>query len=67
MALASGLEFLPLVEERFDLVVPYDLASTVPVSRLIDVLDDSRFRKEMEHLPGYDGEFSGHVITLGGS
>jgi molybdate-binding protein/DNA-binding XRE family transcriptional regulator len=67
VALASGLEFLPLVEERFDLVVPLDLASSVPVSRLIDVLDDSRFRKEMEHLPGYDGECSGHVITLGGS
>ena len=63
-ALAEGLEFVPLVEERFDLVVAQDTASRVPVSRLIETLDDPDFRSEVEHLPGYDGSLSGEVTTV---
>ena len=63
-ALAEGLGFVPLVEERFDLVVPADSAGEPPVSRLIETLDDPAFRAEVEHLPGYDGSLSGQVTTV---
>ena len=63
-ALAEGLDFVPLVEESFDLVVPADSAAEPPVSRLIETLDDPAFRAEMEHLPGYDGSLSGQVTTV---
>ncbi len=66
VALAAGLDFVPLAEERFDLVVPASLAATPPVARLIDVLDDPGFRTEMSHVPGYDSGLSGHVTTLDG-
>jgi len=64
VALAAGLGFVPLTEERFDLVVPAAAAASPPISRLIEALDDARFRAEISHLPGYDGEMSGHVTTV---
>ena len=63
-ALAEGLDFVPLTEERFDLVVPADIAADTPVSRVIDALDDAAFRTEVSHLPGYDGSMSGQVTTV---
>lgn len=63
-ALAEGLDFIPLVSERFDLVVPADVAADGPVSRLIETLDDPAFRAEVDHLPGYDGSHSGQVTTV---
>lgn len=63
-ALAEGLDFIPLVEESFDLVVPADIAAGPPVSRLMETLDDQAFRSEVEHLPGYDSSRSGHVTTV---
>jgi molybdate-binding protein/DNA-binding XRE family transcriptional regulator len=64
VALAAGLGFVPLAEERFDLVVPASLADAPPVSRLIEALDDPGFRAEMASLPGYDFALSGQVTTL---
>ena len=63
-ALAEGMEFIPLVTERFDLVVPADSAAKPPVSRLIETLDDPGFRAEVEHLPGYDNSMSGQITTV---
>ena len=64
VALASGLDFLPLTEERFDLIVPAELATEPPVARLLEALDDPRFRAEIAQLPGYDQEIAGHATTL---
>jgi molybdate-binding protein/DNA-binding XRE family transcriptional regulator len=64
VALAAGLGFVPLDEERFDLVIPAALAEVPPVSRLIEALDDPGFRAEMASLPGYDFDLSGQVTTL---
>ena len=63
-ALAEGLDFVPLSEERFDLIVPAALATRRPFSRVIEALDDPGFRTEVSHLPGYDGSLSGHVTTV---
>ncbi len=63
-ALAEGLDFVPLAEERFDLIVPEAVAATTPVSRLVDALGARGFRTEVSHLPGYDGTLSGQVTTV---
>ena len=63
-ALAWGLGFVPLVEERFDLVIPADIAEASPVSRFLETLDDPGFRAEAASLPGYDTSISGHASTL---
>lgn len=63
-ALAEGLDFVPLVSERFDLVVPADVAANNSVSRVIEMLDDPVFRAEVAHLPGYDSSLSGQVTAV---
>ncbi len=63
-ALAEGLGFVPLAQERFDLVVPTALAMVPPVSRLIETLDNPGFRVETAYLPGYDGSLSGQVTRV---
>lgn len=63
-ALAEGIDFIPLSEERFDLVLPAALATKAPCSRLLDALDDPDFRTEISHLPGYDASQSGEVTTV---
>lgn len=64
VALANGLGFVPLTEERFDLVVPASVAERAPGARLLEVLDSRSFREEMAHVPGYDSGLSGQVTTL---
>jgi molybdate-binding protein/DNA-binding XRE family transcriptional regulator len=64
VALAAGLGFVPLTEERFDLIVSAEAADSAPVARLFEALDDPAFRAEIAQLPGYDQEISGHVTTL---
>ena len=66
VALAWGLGFVPLVEERFDLVVSADIADIPPISRFLETLDDPGFRAEAACLPGYDTSISGHASTLEG-
>ena len=63
-AFAWGLGFVPLVEERFDLVIPADIADASPVARFLETLDDPGFRAEAASLPGYDTSISGHASTL---
>lgn len=60
-ALAEGLEFVPLTEERFDLVAPADRLADLPVSRVVELLGDAAFRVEVAHLPGYDCSLAGRT------
>lgn len=63
-ALAFGLDFLPLVEERFDLVVPDDLVADSRIARLLEVLGSTSLRRELCEL-GYDARESGtHVSNI---
>ena len=64
VALAMGLDFIPLVEERFDLVIPADLAETAPVARLISAVGGRAFREDVRGLAGYDAGFTGSVTTV---
>jgi len=63
-ALAAGLDFLPWVEERFDLVVAREQAALPHVATLLESLDDPAFRAETARLPGYDGALMGRVSAV---
>ena len=62
-ALQFGLDFVPLQEEHYDLVMPSQyLASHPSLSRFIDSLVGKPFRKEVEALGGYDLKEMGKVL-----
>jgi putative molybdopterin biosynthesis protein len=57
-----GLDFIPLVTERFDLVIPNRFWDMPPVQRLLDSLNRSSLRRELEALGGYDTSHTGSLV-----
>jgi len=53
-AVAMGLDFLPLEEERYDLVIPDHFLSHGPVQVLLDLLRWPVLHRRVESLGGYD-------------
>lgn len=64
-ALAHRLGFVPLAEERFDLVVPAALEDDPRIGRLLDALSSRAFREELDSLGGYDTTDTGDVRGIG--
>jgi len=57
-----GLGFIPLFEERYDLVLPRENENTL--MPLLDYLQTATFRNELNGLPGYNSIHSGEQIRL---
>ena len=54
------LDFIPLFEERYDLILPRENEKTL--SPLLDYLQTSAFRTELNTLTGYNASHSGEKI-----
>ena len=59
----DNLDFIPLLEERFDLVIKQELMDTDAVQKLLKILGDNAFRREIAHFSGNDYRDMGKVIT----
>lgn len=64
VAVAEGLDFIPLAEERFDLVLPSTRLAQEPVQRFLGQIEARAFKIEVAHIPGYDMTTAGHVTTV---
>ena len=62
-AIAHGLDFVPLSEERFDLVFPKEWSTDARAARIVETLEGRAFRRELASLGGYDTRQSGQVVT----
>jgi putative molybdopterin biosynthesis protein len=58
----QGLAFLPLFEERYDLVLP--LENKKHLLPLLDYIQTSDFRHALTSLTGYNNTHSGEQISL---
>jgi putative molybdopterin biosynthesis protein len=61
-AVALDLEFIPLFQERYDLVIPKQFAEGDLLAPLFAVLADHRFRTAVSQLTGYDVSVMGMLI-----
>ncbi len=61
-AQALDLDFIPLFQERYDLVIPKQFAESDLLSPLFGLLADRRFREAVSHLTGYDVSVMGTII-----
>ncbi len=61
-ARALGLDFLPLFNERYDLVVPREHFDSELLQPLINLLQDSEFRRDVESLGGYETGDMGKIM-----
>ncbi len=56
-----GLDFVPVCEEQYDLLIPDYAWDTPMVQALIEVLQSNAFRNRIEQLGGYRTDHPGHV------
>lgn len=57
------LDFIPLVDERYDLIIPEEYIGHSLLEPLFEVLEDVDFRKMVAALPGYDTAPMGKLIA----
>jgi putative molybdopterin biosynthesis protein len=60
---ALDLDFIPLFDERYDLIIPQEYAKSSLISPLFEVLEDKDFRRLIADLPGYDITPMGELIA----
>lgn len=58
-----NLEFIPLFEERYDLVLPREQEDTL--APLLEFIQTAAFRRDLKALTGYNTSHSGEQIELG--
>ncbi len=58
-----NLDFIPLGEERYDLVTPQEVYESGRLDALLQVLDSAAFRQRGARLRGYDLSRSGQVVA----
>jgi len=59
-----GLEFVPLVREEYDLIVPEAFYTDERIQEMLYVLKTEEFRVRIGALSGYDPSRSGEVIDI---
>jgi len=62
-ARALHLDFIPLLDERYDLVIPKRYYDSEFLQPLLAILQESSFRIEVENLGGYDASHMGQVVA----
>jgi len=62
-AKALNLDFVPLLKERYDLIIPRLYYESPFLQPLLDILQQPSFRAEVESLGGYDASQMGQVVT----
>jgi putative molybdopterin biosynthesis protein len=61
-ARALGLDFIPLVKERYDLVIPEEFFDSQGIQMMLDIMTSREYRQRIEAMGGYDASSSGEVL-----
>jgi len=62
-ARALELDFIPLYQERYDLVIPRDYHESELLAPLLELLHSPAFRRAVSAMPGYDTEQMGLQVA----
>jgi molybdate-binding protein/DNA-binding XRE family transcriptional regulator len=58
-----GLDFVPVISERFDLVIPKQHDDLAVTQTLMETLNRAAFQRELEMLGGYDTSQTGKLLA----
>ncbi len=61
-ARALGLDFIPVVTEQYDLVIPQKFYESPNVQVLMEIIRSAEFRKQVESLGGYSTRQTGEIL-----
>jgi molybdate transport repressor ModE-like protein len=59
-----GLDFIPLVKERYFFLVLADIANSPAITQVMTILRSAPFRKVVDALPGYDAAHCGRMLDV---
>ena len=62
-AQALDLDFIPLFQERYDLVIPLEYCDSPLLAPLFELLGDPSFQQAVSAMPGYDVSGMGTLIA----
>ena len=62
-ARAMGLDFVPLLQEQYDLVIPREVYESDRLRPLLSLVRDADFHREVQALGGYDTASTGQVVA----
>ncbi len=65
-ASAFDLDFIPIGEERYELVIPERHFELPLVQHLLAILNSDEFKREMVGMGGYDARLTGQLRWIGG-
>ncbi|MEE9137073.1 MAG: substrate-binding domain-containing protein, partial [candidate division NC10 bacterium] len=58
-----GLDYSPLIRERFDILIAKERFFSRRVQALLDVVGSREFRTQVEALGGYETSDSGRILV----
>jgi len=61
-AKALDLEFLPLAEERYDIIIPQEYLDEDIIVKLLEIVRSDDFKREVKKLGGYDTRDTGETF-----
>jgi putative molybdopterin biosynthesis protein len=57
-----GLDFVPVIKERYDIIIPKEYYSSLKIQKILAIIKSRKFQKKVLSLGGYDLSQSGKVI-----
>lgn len=59
-----GLDFIPIIEERYDLAIPEELLSLPNIQFILETIRNDNFKRRVQNLGGYDTRDTGKIIAI---
>ncbi len=59
-----GLDFLPLLKERYFFLFRADQENSAMISQVLSILRSTAFQKTVDKLPGYDATHCGRLLSV---
>ena len=63
-ARALGLDFIPVTEERYDLIIPREFLDLPSIRRLLAIINSQAFKERVEQMGGYSTRETGQEVVL---
>jgi putative molybdopterin biosynthesis protein len=57
------LDFVPLFEERYDLIIPIEFFDSPLLAPLLELFENKNLRADIEAMPGYDTKPFGKIVA----
>lgn len=61
-ARALSLDFIPVAEERYDLIIPRDFLALPAIQQVLSIISSDEFKKKVEAMGGYSTRETGNHI-----